>query len=92
LKRLIPVRLIKNEFYEQINSLEINGGSRKELFELLGKGRAKKGMFDGDINDGELEIGQVSGLIKEIKPAGKIIEEIISEFKTAKKELEKFKF
>jgi len=92
LKRLIPVRLIKNKFFEQVHSLEIQGGTIDELSGLLGKGRARKGMFEGDMDEGELEIGQISGLIKKIKPAGNIVEEIISEFKLAKEGLKNFKF
>ncbi len=85
LKKLVPVRLIKNEFFNRISEAENNGASRDELMEMLGKGRAKLGMFQGDVDEGELEIGQISGLIDEIKPAGKIIEEIMEEFELAKK-------
>lgn len=81
LKKLTPVRLIKNKFYEQVQNAEANCALVKELENLLGKGRAKKGMFEGDINEGELEIGQVSGLINEIKPAAEIVDEIWNEYK-----------
>ncbi len=87
LKQVIPVRLIKNEFYKRVQQKEYAGAGIEELKNLLGRGRAKKGMFEGDLNEGELEIGQISGLIDEIKPAGKIVEEIISEFGKAKDEL-----
>ena len=87
LKKLVPVRLIKNEFFNRINNAEAGGATREELMEMLGKGRAKLGMFEGDLNEGELEIGQVSGLIKNIKPAGEIITEIVDEFYKAKDEL-----
>jgi enoyl-[acyl-carrier protein] reductase II len=80
LKKIIPVRLIKNKFYGEVKTLEDNGASREDIYELLGHGRAKKGMFEGDLDEGELEIGQVSGLIHEIKPAGKIVEEMMEEF------------
>jgi len=80
LKKVIPVRLIKTKFCEQVKELENHGASREELMQLLGHGRAKKGMFEGDIDEGELEIGQVSGLINELRPAGKIVEEIVHEF------------
>jgi len=80
LKKIIPVRMIKNAFYEQVRELEEKGASREELAELLGRGRAKRGMFEGNLEEGELEIGQVSGLIHEIKPAGEILEEIVEEF------------
>ncbi|MCD4746797.1 MAG: nitronate monooxygenase family protein, partial [Bacteroidales bacterium] len=87
LKNIIPVRLIKNEFFDRVQQLENNGASTEELKNLLGKGRAKKGMFLGDLDKGELEIGQISGLINEIKPVSMIIEEIINEFYIAKNEL-----
>ena len=77
LKELTPVRLIKNQFYEKIVSLYENGSSIEELREALGRGRAKKGMFEGDLVEGELEIGQVSALIDKIIPASEIIEEFI---------------
>jgi len=83
LKKIIPVRLLKNRFYQEVKALEDKGASREEIYELLGHGRAKKGMFEGNLEEGELEIGQVSGLIKEIKPAGKIVEEMMEEFNLA---------
>lgn len=84
LKELAPVRLIKNKFYHEVQSAYQKGATTEELKSLLGRGRAKKGMFLGDLEDGELEIGQVSALIHEIKPAGRIVEEIIGEFKQRK--------
>lgn len=87
LKQLTPVRLIRNKFYDQVREAEARGASPDELKELLGRGRAKKGMYEGDLDEGELEVGQVSGLIKEIKPAGEILEEIVSEYRQARKEL-----
>ena len=83
LKELTPVRLLKNNFYEQIQSAYDRNASSAELGELLGKGRAKKGMFQGDINEGELEIGRVSALINEIKPAAEIVKEIWLQFNQA---------
>jgi enoyl-[acyl-carrier protein] reductase II len=80
LKKIIPVRLIKTKFYEQVRELENRGASREELMELLGHGRAKKGMFEGNVDEGELEIGQVSGMIHELMPAGQIVAEIVREF------------
>ncbi|NJN41778.1 MAG: nitronate monooxygenase [Flammeovirgaceae bacterium] len=80
LKKLTPVRLIKNEFYSQVKELEERCASIDELSSLLGKGRAKKGIFEGDLTDGELEIGQVSANISEIKGAGQIVEEIWSDY------------
>ncbi|MEO6537328.1 MAG: nitronate monooxygenase [Ferruginibacter sp.] len=83
LKQLTPVRLIKNNFYEQVQKAEIAGATVKELQNLLGRARSKKGMFEGDLNEGELEIGQVSSLIKEIKSAGQIVTEIWDEYNGA---------
>jgi len=80
LKKLTPVRLLKNEFYNQVKSAEDNNGGVEELIQLLGRGRAKKGMFEGNMNDGELEIGQVSTLIKSILPAADIVNEIWAEY------------
>lgn len=76
MKKTVPVRLLKNTFYQAIKDAELRGASAEELNELLGRGRAKKGMFEGDLNEGELEIGQVSSLIHEIKPAAEIVKEI----------------
>jgi enoyl-[acyl-carrier protein] reductase II len=80
LKKIIPVRMLKNAFYEQVNELEDKGATREELAELLGRGRSKRGMFEGRLDEGELEIGQVSGLIHELKPAGEIVQEMVEEF------------
>ena len=90
LKELAPVRLIKNKFYDEVQKAYANGATTEELKSLLGRGRAKKGMFLGDLEDGELEIGQVSALIHDIKPASQIIEEMISEFNQRKQELSKW--
>ncbi len=87
LKGIGSVRLLKNKFYQEVRQLEDAGASSGELANLLGKGRAKKGMLDGDLDEGELEIGQVAGLIRELKPAGEIVEEIMMEFMDAQKEL-----
>ena len=80
LKKVIPVRLIKNEFYNKVQEAEDSGATVEELRELLGKGRAKKGMFEGDLVNGELEIGQVSAQIDEIKTVEEIIKEMVEEF------------
>jgi len=90
LKELAPVRLIKNKFYQEVQNAYAQGATTEELKTLLGRGRAKKGMFLGDLEDGELEIGQVSALIHDIKPAGQIIKEIIAEFNQRKEELSKW--
>ena len=87
LKELAPVRLIKNKFFEDIQKLYETSPSTEELKNLLGRARAKKGMFEGDLIEGELEIGQIAGLIHEIKPVNQIIEEIITEFKKAQSEV-----
>lgn len=85
LKELTPVRMMKNHFYEEIEEAIQNHAPVKELQNILGKGRAKKGMFEGDIEEGELEIGEVSALIKEIKPAAEIVKEIWLQFNEALK-------
>lgn len=85
LKQLTPVRLIKNKFYHQIQEAELKGASREELKELLGHRRAKQGIFEGDLEEGELEIGQVSAAIQKIEPAASIITEIWKEYKSLKK-------
>lgn len=91
-KKLIPVRLIKNEFYHRVKVLEDSGAAREELMELLGRGRAKLGMFEGDLEEGELEIGQVAGLIHEIKPAANILNEIIEEYEAIRSQLSQKEF
>ena len=83
LKYLTPVRLIRNKFFQQVNEAEGKGASITDMVNLLGKGRAKKGMFEGDLDEGELEIGQVSSLINEIKPAAEIVHEVWDEFRNA---------
>lgn len=87
LKELAPVRLLKNKFYQQIEDLYSKAPTKEELIKLLGRARAKKGMFEGDLDEGELEIGQISGLIHDIRPAAEIVKEMISEFESAKKEV-----
>ena len=80
LKELTPVRLLKNEFYTQLQSAYQSGADKDKLSEILGRGRAKKGMFEGDLVEGELEIGQIAGLIEKIMPAGEIVQELLAEF------------
>lgn len=84
LKGLVPVRLIKNEFYKKVQEAENNAATKEELELLLGRGRAKKGMFEGDLIEGELEIGQVSAQINEMKPAAEVVKEIWEEFSNAR--------
>lgn len=92
LKELTPVRLVKNEFFKQLENAYEQNASVDDLNKLLGRGRAKRGMFEGDIVEGELEIGQISGLINEIIPAKQVVEEIVMEFTSALKEQNSPKF
>lgn len=90
LKKLTPVRLLKNKFFSEINQAENNGASIEELEKILGRARAKKGMFEGNLEEGELEIGQVSAQLKDILPAGQIIHQIWEEFKVTCSIMPKF--
>lgn len=83
MKQLTPVRLIKNKFYQAIHEAEMRGASTEEIKELLGRARAKKGIFEGDLDEGELEIGQVSADLDDILPAAKIVDEVWVEFMEA---------
>ncbi len=85
LKELAPVRLIKNKFYNDIVALYQTAPSLEDLKNLLGRARAKRGMFEGDLEEGELEIGQIAGLIHDIKPVAKIVEDMVSEYEIAKR-------
>lgn len=85
MKQVVPVRLLKNVFFEQVREAEARGATKEELIALLGRGRAKRGMFEGDLEHGELEIGQVAAMIRDILPAGEIVREIWNEFKEAQK-------
>jgi enoyl-[acyl-carrier protein] reductase II len=80
LKKLVPVRLLKNDFFNQVDAAEARCASVEELTAILGKARAKKGMFEGDLKEGELEIGQVAAIIHQIKPAKEIVQEIVDEY------------
>lgn len=92
LKELAPVRLIKNKFYQEVQDLYKTCPTKDELVTLLGRARAKRGMFEGDLIEGELEIGQIAGLIHEIKPAAEIIQEMIVDFEYARVEATNFQF
>jgi enoyl-[acyl-carrier protein] reductase II len=83
LKELTPVRLLRNPFFEELMAAYQNGASAEELASLLGRGRAKKGMFEGDLHAGELEIGQIAGNFQTILPAGVIVQEFIADFNAA---------
>ena len=87
LKELAPVRLIKNKFYEDVQELYKTSPTPQQLKELLGRARAKKGMFEGDLDEGELEIGQIAGLIHDVKPVSKIVEDMIAEFEETKQNI-----
>lgn len=87
LKQVMPVRMIKNNFYKQVEEAEQRGASADELKSILGRARAKRGMFEGDLEEGELEIGQVSASIKDVKPAAQILNEIWNGFLKAKSEI-----
>ncbi len=84
LKELAPVRLLKNKFYRELQELYLQNPSKEQLKQLLGRARAKKGMFEGDLEYGELEIGQISGFIDEIKPVKEVLDQIIDEFNLVK--------
>ena len=92
LKELAPVRLIKNKFYQDVQELYEQCPSKEDLVQLLGRARAKKGMFEGDLEEGELEIGQIAGLIHEILPVEQIIQEMVADFEVACLEKAKFEF
>ncbi|WP_027392220.1 NAD(P)H-dependent flavin oxidoreductase [Aquimarina latercula] len=92
LKELAPVRMLKNKFYNDVAALYDKGTSLEELKTLLGRARAKKGMFEGDLVEGELEIGQVSGLINDIKPVVEIVRDLVSGFKEIQKSMNKIQF
>jgi enoyl-[acyl-carrier protein] reductase II len=87
LKQLTPVRLIRNAFYEKIQEAEAAGASPETLAHLLGRGRAKKGMFEGDLQEGELEIGQISAAIRDIRPAAEILDQMWQEFLQARERI-----
>ena len=90
LKELAPVRLLKNKFYQDIQDLYQKHPTKQELIDLLGRARAKRGMFEGDLEEGELEIGQIAGLIHDIKPAAQIVKDMMAEFEKAKAEVASF--
>lgn len=87
LKELAPVRLLKNKFFNDVQALYDKGATTEELKALLGRARAKRGMFEGDLVEGELEIGQVAGLIHEVKSASEIVKELVEEFRKVQKEM-----
>ncbi len=84
MKKVVPVRLIKNDFQKRVQEAEDKGATKEELEQILGRARAKKGMYEGDMAEGELEIGQIASFVKQIKPAGDIVNEIWAEFTEAK--------
>ena len=91
-KKLSPTRLIKNEFYRQVEQAENAGASAEEMAQLLGRGRAKRGIFEGELDEGELEIGQAASMIRTVEPAGQIIAQMIAEYNTAIEGLTEIRF
>ena len=89
MKKVVPVRLVKNDFQKRVQEAEDRGAGVDELIQILGRARAKKGMYEGDLNEGELEIGQIASFIKEIKPAADIVTEIWEEFIASKEQVAK---
>jgi enoyl-[acyl-carrier protein] reductase II len=89
LKALTPVRLRHNDFAARVQQAEARGVTHEELTEMLGRGRAKKGMFEGDLSEGELEVGQVSSMIRTLKPAAEIVQEIMDDFRHSLNALQK---
>jgi len=87
LKELAPVRLVKNKFYNDVQELYKTSPTPEQLKELLGRARSKRGMFEGDLEEGELEIGQIAGLIHDVQPVAKIVETMVAEFETAKDQI-----
>ncbi|MBX7108404.1 MAG: nitronate monooxygenase [Chitinophagales bacterium] len=87
MKKIVPVRLVKNKFFEQVQAAEDRGAKAEEIKTILGRARAKRGMFEGDLEEGELEIGEVSAGIRSIKPAAEIVREVWEEFLAVKKEI-----
>lgn len=92
LKKLSPTRLIKNEFYRQVEQAENAGASAEEIAQLLGRGRAKRGIFEGELDEGELEIGQAASMIRTVEPVGQIIAQMIAEYNTAIEGLTEIRF
>lgn len=90
LKELAPVRLIKNKFFNDVQDLYKTSPTTEQLKELLGRARAKRGMFEGDLDEGELEIGQIAGLIHDIKPVAQIVQDMLQEFEEAKRKVNSF--
>jgi enoyl-[acyl-carrier protein] reductase II len=87
MKQVTPVRMIKNEFYKRVKTAELHGASPDELRQILGRGRSRKGIFEGDLEEGELEIGQIAAIVEKIQPAGEILREVWEEFLKAKENL-----
>ena len=88
----MPVRLLRNKFFEAVKNAENSGASREELQALLGKGRSKRGMFEGDLDEGELEIGQVASIIDQVLPVSEIMNSLITEYEMVRTEFQNIKF
>ena len=91
LKKLSPVRLVKNEFYQRVAEAEARGASADELRELLGAKRSKRGIFEGDLAEGELEIGQITSLSREVEPVAEIMQRLTTEFDAAVERVSRWK-
>ena len=87
LKKLSPTRLVRNEFCRAVEEAEARGATAGELSELLGRGRSKRGIFDGELTEGELEIGQVASLLRDLPPAGEVVRNLVAEFDAARRRL-----
>lgn len=87
LKQLTPVRLLRNDFFQQVQEAEARGASKDELMQLLGRGRAKRGIFEGDLSEGELEIGQVAAAIRDVRPAAEILKSLWEEYREARQKI-----
>lgn len=87
LKQLTPVRLLRNDFFQQVQEAEARGASKDELMQLLGRGRAKRGIFEGDLSEGELEIGQVAAAIRDVRPAAEILKNLWEEYREARQKI-----
>ncbi|MFO0265700.1 MAG: nitronate monooxygenase, partial [Cyclobacteriaceae bacterium] len=87
LKQLTPVRLLRNDFFQQVQEAEARGASKDELMQLLGRGRAKRGIFEGDLSEGELEIGQVAAAIRDVQPAAEILKNLWEEYREARQKI-----
>lgn len=92
LKEVVPTRLMKNKFFDEVMALYQQKGTKEDFEKLIGRARPKRGMFEGDLDEGELQIGQIAGLLNKIQPAAEVVKEVIQEFKEAQKEMRELAF